>query len=119
MRVFWSGMLCGVLGVVLGGCSIALDDSSGVFATAPGKYDFLDCHSLSDRMKASSARQAELNELMERANRDRFGAVVNTLVYRDELNSVRADQQALQKASDEKRCLPEVKPRTTSLEPMH
>ena len=108
-----------VLSLALCGCSIALDDNSGVFAVAPGKYDYLDCRGLSQRAKAASVREAELNELMERANRDAFGSAVNTLVYRDELNTVRADQQALQKASDEKRCLPDIKPQNTSLEPMH
>ena len=46
---------------------------------------------------------------MERAKQDAFGPVVNTLVYQDELNQVRADQHTLMKAADEKRCTPDVK----------
>ena len=57
---------------------------------------------------------------MERAARDPFGGVVNTLVYRDELNQVRSNQQALMKAADEKRCAPDIiKPTATSLAPVH
>ncbi|HVG52699.1 MAG TPA: hypothetical protein VM867_13780 [Xanthobacteraceae bacterium] len=115
MRIVCLGILC----VALGGCSFALDESSGVFAAAPGKYDFLDCKSLSQRAQAAAAREAELSGLMERANRDAFGPVVSTLVYRDELNSVRADQYALRKAADEKRCTPDIRPQSTSLGPMH
>ena len=80
MRIVCLSLLC----VTLGGCSFALDESSGVFASAPGKYDYLDCRGLSDRAKAAAARESELNGLMERARRDAFGPMVNTLVYRDE-----------------------------------
>jgi hypothetical protein len=117
MRCVTLTMLC----LALGGCSIALDDNSGVFATAPGKYDLLDCRGLGERTKATVKRETELNDLMERANREAVGPLINVLVYRDELNTVRADHQALQKASDEKRCTPDlsIKPQTTSLEPVH
>ena len=115
MRYVCLSLLC----LALGGCSVALDDSSSVFSVAPGKYDFLDCRGLTERSKKAATREAELNDLMERANRDAFGPVINTLVYRDELNTVRADRQALQKASDEKRCMPDLQPQSTSLEPMH
>jgi hypothetical protein len=115
MRLVYLSIVC----IALGGCSFALDESSGLFASAPGKYDFLDCRGLSNRTKAAAAREAELNGLMERSARGTFGPVVNTLVYRDEINSVRADQQALRKASDEKRCMPDLGPQNTSLEPMH
>jgi hypothetical protein len=113
-------VLCLALASALGGCSIALDGASGVFSAQPGKYDFLDCPSISGRMKANAAREAELTGLMERARRDAFGPVVNTLVYQDELNQVRADGHALIKAGDEKRCAPDViKPTATSLAPVH
>ncbi|MGZ3409765.1 MAG: hypothetical protein ACXWJ6_03525 [Xanthobacteraceae bacterium] len=115
MRCVGLSLLC----LALGACSIALDDNSGVFASAPGKYDYLDCRGLSLRAKSAATREAELNDLMERAKRDAFGPVVNTLVYRDELNTVRADRLALQKTSDEKRCLPDLAPQNTSLEPVH
>ncbi len=93
-----------------GACSVALDENSGLYATQPGKYDFLDCASIQQRVKAATARETELSALMARANQDAAGAVVSALVYRDELNLVRADQQALRKTSDEKRCMPELSP---------
>jgi hypothetical protein len=93
-----------------GGCSIMLDENSGVYSAQPGKYDFLDCPGIQQRTKAFAAREAELSGLMERANQGAGGTVVSALVYRDELNMVRADRRALQKASDEKRCAPDIQP---------
>jgi len=118
MRVVRLGVFCFAL-PILGGCSIALDGTSGVFSAQPGKYDFLDCPSISSRSKVNMSRESELTNLMERASRDAFGPVVNTLVYQDELNQVRSDQHALMKAADEKRCTPDLKPTATSLAPVH
>jgi len=118
MRVVRLGVFCLAL-PVLGGCSIALDGNSGVFSAQPGKYDYLDCPGISGRSQANTIRETELTGLMERASRDAFGPVVNTLVYQDELNQVRADQHALRKAADDKRCTPDLKPTATSLAPVH
>src|SRR5262245_60955905 len=85
-----------------GGCSMALDEGSGVYAAQPGKYDFLDCPGIQQRMQTAGAREAELTQFMDRSSQGTGGTVVNALVYRDQLNMVRADRQALQKAADEK-----------------
>lgn len=101
------------------GCSMALDENSGVFAATPGKYDYLDCRGIQQRAEAASVREGELTQLMQRANQDPVGPMINVLVYRDELNMVRSNRQALQKASDEKRCLPDIKAEKAKLGPMH
>jgi hypothetical protein len=120
MRIASLSVLCLALAPALGACSIALDGTSGVFSAQPGKYDFLDCPSIATHSRNNAARETELTGLMERAKRDAFGPVVNTLVYQDELNQVRANQHALMKAADEKRCTPDViKPTATSLAPVH
>jgi hypothetical protein len=98
------------------GCSIALDDS--IYA-APGKFDFLDCPGLANRAKAASARETQLTELMSRARESPSGPVVNALVYQDELNTVRAEIQALRKTADDKRCAPEIAPQAHPLAPVH
>jgi hypothetical protein len=107
------------LAFAAGGCSIALDEGSGPFSAAPGKYDFLDCPGIAERTKQADTREAELNNLIERANREPSGVVVSALVYRDELTQVRSNQYALRKAADDKRCAPDIKPQNTSLSPMH
>jgi hypothetical protein len=108
-----------LLAIAMGGCSIALDESSGPFSAAPGKYDFLDCPGITARSKEAGVREAELNGLIERANREPAGVIVGALVYRDELNQVRANQAALRKAADDKRCTPNLTPQKANLEPMH
>ena len=106
------------LALLTSGCSIALDDS--IYA-APGKFDFLDCPSIAERAKKASARESELTSLMSRASEGAGGGVVNALVYQDQLNTVRAELQALRKTADDKRCAPMIAPQTQThaLEPVH
>jgi hypothetical protein len=105
--------------LLCGGCSIALDERSGVYAAQPGKYDFLDCPGIQKRAAESAKREAELSGLMQRASRESAGTVVNALVYRDEFNMVRSDRQALQKAADEKRCLPDIRPQGAGMRSLY
>jgi hypothetical protein len=112
-------LLPALVAITAGGCSIALDETSGPFSAAPGKYDLLDCAGIADRTKDANTREAELSGLIERANREPAGVVVGTLVYRDELNQVRANQQALRKAADDKRCAPALAPQKANLSPVH
>jgi hypothetical protein len=102
--------------MLTGGCSFALDDS--IYA-APGKYDFLDCPSLAERAKKASARELELTRLMSRAAEGAGGQVVNAIVYQDELNTVRAELQAVRKTADDKHCAPVISPQVQALEPVH
>ncbi len=104
------------LGILTSGCSISLEDS---IYGAPGKFDLLDCPSLANRAKATAARETELTELMSRATETTSGPVVNALVYQDELNTVRAELEALRKTADDKRCAPVITPETHTLEPVH
>jgi hypothetical protein len=71
---FTAAAVC--LALLTSGCSIALDDS--IYA-GPGKFDFLDCASITNRTKTASARETELTELMSRARESAGGPVVNTL----------------------------------------
>ena len=104
------------LGLLTSGCSIALDD--GIYAE-PGKFDFLDCPSIANRAKAASARETQLTEMMSHAQDGAGGPVVNAIAYQDELNTVRAELQALRKTADDKRCAPVITPETHALEPVH
>ena len=97
----------GVLGLaavcvcsITGGCAFAPDTDTFSPYAEPGKYDFLDCPSIANRFKAASARERQLNELMTRASEDAGGAIVNAMVYQDDLNSARATQRSLRKAAE-------------------
>jgi hypothetical protein len=59
---------------------------------APGKYDFLDCPSIADRLKATTSREQQLIELMSRAKEATGGSIVNAMAYQDDLNTVKASK---------------------------
>ncbi len=71
---------------------------------APGKYDFLDCTSIAERMKTTSARERQFNELMTRASEASGGFIVNAIAYQDDLNTARANLRELRKAAEAKHC---------------
>ncbi len=95
---------------IVSACAGTPDTDAFSIYAAPGKYDFLDCESINNRLKAQSARETQLRELMSRADEAAGGAIVNAVVYQDDFNTVRADIRALRKASDAKRCSVEPAP---------
>src|ERR1700720_576639 len=95
----------GCAALALAGCSMGLDRvHTGGFFVQPGKYQFLKCPDLAQRSVAGSNREKELVSLMERANQDAAGPVVNAMVYSADLQQVRADLEELQAAIREKGC---------------
>ena len=97
------GMGCATL--ALAACSTGSDKfSTGNFWVQPGKYDFLKCPDLARISVADSAREKELVSLMERANQDAAGPVINFMVYRADLEQVRADLALLEQTARQKGC---------------
>jgi hypothetical protein len=94
--------MCLLAGVV-GACSSTLDESGSLYIQ-PGRYDFLKCPELAKRSMAASAREKELLSLMDRANQDPMGPVVNTFVYSTDLSVVRSQLAMLRKTAAEKNC---------------
>ena len=100
-KVVLAGLGCAAL--ALGACSTG-SMSVGSFWVEPGKYQFLKCPDLARISVADSAREKELVSLMERANQDAAGPIVNLMVYRTQLEQVRADIEQLQQTAREKHC---------------
>jgi hypothetical protein len=96
---------CGVLLLVgaLAACTATLDDVGGLYV-APGKFDLLKCPDLAKRSTVASNREKQLISLMDRANQDVAGPVVNAMVYSNDLNTVRAELALLRKTAAEKHC---------------
>ncbi len=95
----------GCAALALAGCSTGLDSvHTGSFFVQPGKYQFLKCPDLAQRSVAGSNREKELVGLMERANQEAAGPVVNAMVYSADLHQVRADLEELQATMREKGC---------------
>ena len=100
-----SGKRCGILLLAgaMGACSPTVEDMGSVFVT-PGKYDLLKCPDLAKQSIAAAKREKELVSLMDRANQDGAGPVVNTFVYSSDLATVRAQLALLRKTAAEKNC---------------
>ena len=71
---------------------------------APGKYDFLDCPSIAERIKTAGNREQQLIELMSRAKESSTGSIVNAVAYQDDFNTARANLRELRKAAQAKKC---------------
>jgi hypothetical protein len=89
--------------LALGACSTDALHTGG-FWVQPGKYDFLKCPDLARLTLNGSVREKELMSLMERADKEAAGPLVNLVVYRSDLEQVRADLALLQETARQKGC---------------
>jgi hypothetical protein len=95
----------GCAAFALTGCSMGFDRiHSGGFFVQPGKYQFLKCPDLAQRSMGGSIREKDLMSLMERANQDAAGPVVNAMVYSADLQQIRAELEELQATIRAKGC---------------
>jgi hypothetical protein len=90
--------------LALAGCSSIENVHTGSFFVQPGKYQFIKCPDLANRSMAASNREKELVSLMERANQDVAGPLINLTVYSADLHQVRADLEELQREARQKGC---------------
>ena len=103
MSVLMSVVGVACAGLALAGCSSTSEHTSSLWAQ-PGKYDFLKCPDLAQRSVAASNREKELVSLMERADQDTVGPLVNAMVYSADLKQTRADLELLRQTAREKQC---------------
>jgi hypothetical protein len=94
-----------LLCAALGGCAGGMQ---GVYSTdfwvEPGKYEFLKCRDLAGQSVALSQNEQKLMSLMERANQDVAGSIINVAVYRAQLDQTRASLELVQRTAREKGC---------------
>jgi hypothetical protein len=100
-KVVLAGLGCAAL--ALGACSTG-SMSVGSFWVEPGKYQFLKCPDLASRWMSDSASEKQLLSLMERADQEAVGPAVNLMVYRADLEQLRADMALLQQTARDKGC---------------
>lgn len=94
-----------MLGVSLAGCA-GVGDSfmSGAFVD-PAKYDQYDCKQLEGERKSLEFRTAELQGLIDKANRGAAGAVVGEAVYRNDYISARASAKLAEEVWVKNKCV--------------
>ena len=88
--------------ILVSGCA----ETDLLSPVAPGKYDFLDCPSITKRLARALYEEANLARLMSRASEAADGAFVNAIVYQDQYNTARAEVRELRKAGEVKKCSP-------------
>lgn len=88
--------------LLLGGCAQSLD--LGILYASPGKYDYLRCQDLPQRLSAALDREKQLSELIARANQGTGGAVVSQAAYSADLAQAKAEQRTLRQAAVDKNC---------------
>jgi hypothetical protein len=91
------------LGGGLCGCASVGDNMSSAFAD-PAKYDLYECKHLEPERLRLTARAAELQGLMAKAETGVAGPVVAELAYRNELISIRAQQKLAEEAWQRNKC---------------
>ena len=84
------------------GCG-ASGDPGAIFID-PGRYDAYRCNDLTARWKVLTDRERELRGLMDRANEANGGAVVSSLAYRTDYESVRSEERLLLRVAADKNC---------------
>jgi hypothetical protein len=97
--------ICGavLLAVMTSACATTFEQVGSLYV-APGKFILLKCPDLAAKSTAASNREKELISLMDRANQDVAGPVINTFIYKTDLDTVRAELAELKKTAKEKNC---------------
>lgn len=94
-------MLAGILAAALAGCS----NGAGSLLIDPGRYSAYHCNDLAAQWKVLVAREKELRDLMDRADQGGGGgAVIGSLAYRTDYESVRSEERLLQREAAAKNC---------------
>ena len=91
------------LGFSLCGCAEMSDSMTSAFAD-PAKYDLYDCKQLEPERKTLSARAAELQGLMAKAETGAAGSLVSELAYRNDYIAVRGQAKRLEEAWRRNKC---------------
>jgi hypothetical protein len=86
----------------LGGCGLSND--AGSLLVDPGSYDAFHCNDLAERWKVLVAREKELSGLIDKADESTDGAVIGSLAYRTDYESVRSEEKLLQRTAADKNC---------------
>ena len=94
-------LLACIVAAALAGCS----DGAGSLMVDPGRYSAYHCNDLAAQWKVLVAREKELRALMDRADQGGGGgAVIGSLAYRADYESVRSDEKLVQREAAEKNC---------------
>ena len=97
-----AAMLLSLAAATLGGCG--LSDGAGAILVDPGHYSAYHCDDLAARWKVLLAREKELGGLMDKASEGGGGAVIGSLAYRSDYETVLTEEKLVQRAAVDRKC---------------
>lgn len=98
-----SALLCALFGLLtLAGCGGTKD--AGALLIDPGRYSVYHCNDLAARWKVLAGREKDLRALINKADQTPSGAVIGSLAYRTDYDSVISEERLLQQTAAEKNC---------------
>lgn len=98
----WAGVLL-VGAAALAGCGLS-ESGVGVLVVDPSRYSAYHCKDLIARLKVLQGREKDLRGLMDKASDGGGGAVIGTLAYRSDYETVLSEEKLLQRTAAEKKC---------------
>jgi hypothetical protein len=84
-------------------CGLSEDGAGGIWVD-PGKYTYYHCNDLATRWNELTARESELRELMNKASETAAGAVVGSVAYRPDYESVLTEEKLVQRRLADQKC---------------
>jgi hypothetical protein len=70
----------------------------------PGRFDYFSCGDIATATRAAVTREQELQELIEKAEQETFGAVVAAAAYRPQYLRNQGELKLLAQAAQNKNC---------------
>jgi hypothetical protein len=94
-----------VLPALLVACASDLHNplTGGFFADA-GKYEYFSCEQIAGQRQGAKAREQELKQLMDKAEKGTGGAVVSVIAYQTDYTMVQDELRVLDATARNKKC---------------
>jgi hypothetical protein len=77
--------------------------TGGFFADA-GKYEYFSCEQIAGQRQGAKAREQELKQLMDKAEKGTGGAVVSVIAYQTDYTMVQDELRVLDATARNKKC---------------
>jgi hypothetical protein len=86
----------------------------GGFFADPGAYEFHSCEQIAANRKTLKAREEELKQLMDKAEKGTGGTVVNVIAYKGDYRAIQDQLQVIDATARDKKCKAPENPGSTS-----
>jgi hypothetical protein len=97
-------LLVAALIVVASGLAGCGSDGMSSILVDPARYDGYHCNDLVGQWKALVVREKQLHNLIDKANESAGGAIVGTVAYRGEYETVLEREKVLQRTAAAQKC---------------